>query len=164
MLSQLLKSLHRLFSRHMRARGIRARHDSAIRMGERGPRAWWRDICIIGFSNRTCSPPKPSWRDLRSAEIEGDSQVAPASAADASIVGRFHFLIVSRTPSSSSPCVVKPVTFLPLMMDLDVEGSSMPGKMAPPWQLGGCQFGSERVSRELKGRRRHDVRMNREID
>ena len=43
--------------------------------------------------------------------------------------------MVSSTPSSSSPCVVKPVTLLPLMMDLEVEGSMIPGKIAPPWHL-----------------------------
>jgi len=51
------------------------------------------------------------------------------------MVGRFQLLMVSRTPSSSSPFVVKPVTFLPLMMDLPVSGSIIPGKIAPPWQL-----------------------------
>ena len=59
-------------------------------------------------------------------------QVAPEFFAAASIVGRFQLLMVSRTPSSSSPCVVKPVTFLPEMMDSLVSGSMMPGKMAPP--------------------------------
>ena len=42
-----------------------------------------------------------------------DLQVAPQSAAAFSMVGRFQLLIVSRTPTSSSPFVVKPVTFLP---------------------------------------------------
>lgn len=64
-----------------------------------------------------------------------DLQVAPASAAEASIVGRFQLLMVSNTPSSSSPLVVKPVTRFPAMTDLEVAGSMMPGKMAPPWQL-----------------------------
>ena len=51
------------------------------------------------------------------------------------MVGRFQLLMVSRTPSSSSPLVVKPVTFLFAMIDLPVLGSIIPGKMAPPWQL-----------------------------
>lgn len=63
------------------------------------------------------------------------SHVAPESAAEASMVGRFQLLMVSRTPSSSSPLVVKPVTFLLVMIDFPVAGSMIPGNMAPPWQL-----------------------------
>jgi len=48
------------------------------------------------------------------------------------MVGRFQLLIVSSTPSSSSPFVVKPVTRRPAMIDLPVLESMMPGKMAPP--------------------------------
>lgn len=62
---------------------------------------------------------------------------APLVAAEASIVGLFQLLMVSRTPSSSSPRVVKPVTLRPAITDFPVEGSMMPGKMAPPWQLQG---------------------------
>lgn len=62
---------------------------------------------------------------------------APLVAAEASIVGLFQLLMVSRTPSSSSPRVVKPVTLRPAITDFPVEGTMMPGKMAPPWQLQG---------------------------
>ena len=65
-------------------------------------------------------------------------QVAPAPSADFSMVGRFQLWIAGSTPASSSPCVVKPVTLRPAMMDLLVEASMMPGKIAPPWQLQGC--------------------------
>lgn len=71
-----------------------------------------------------------------------DLHVAPALAADDSIVGRSQLLMVSRTPSSSSPRVVKPVTLLPEIMDLEVDGSIIPGKIAPPWHLAerNCQL------------------------
>ena len=69
------------------------------------------------------------------SSVRFNSHVAPALAADASMVGRFQLLIVSKTPSSSSPLVVKPVTRRLDMIDLPVLGSMIPGKMAPPWQL-----------------------------
>lgn len=52
------------------------------------------------------------------------------------MVGCFQERIVSRTPSSISPWVVKPVTRLPLIIDSAVTGLTVLGKMAPPWQLG----------------------------
>jgi hypothetical protein len=66
---------------------------------------------------------------------QDNQQVAPQLAADASMVGLSQLLIVSRTCSSSSPRVVKPVTLREWMTDLPVLGSTTPGKMAPPWQL-----------------------------
>jgi hypothetical protein len=66
---------------------------------------------------------------------EVNLQVAPDDAAEASMVGLFQLLIVSKTPSSSSPLVVNPVTLRPVITDFPVEESMMPGKIAPPWQL-----------------------------
>ena len=58
----------------------------------------------------------------------------PASFAAASIVGRFQLLIVSNTPSCSSPLVVNPVIFFPEMIGLLVKGFNIPEKIAPPCQ------------------------------
>lgn len=61
--------------------------------------------------------------------------VAPEEAAEVSMVGLFQLLIASRTPPSSSPMSVKPVTLRLAMIDFFVLGSITPGKIAPPWQL-----------------------------
>lgn len=68
-------------------------------------------------------------------QIWEDLHVAPQEAAEASMVCRFHPLITSRMPCSSSPRFVNPVTRRPEIMDFPVAGSMIPGKIAPPWHL-----------------------------
>lgn len=99
----------------------------------------------ISVSDGECIP-RPSRRNIYKTQLETACvkkcdddkiylQVAPLEAAEASIVGLFQLLMVSKTPSSSSPRVVKPVTLWPAITGFPVEGSMTPGKMAPPWQL-----------------------------
>lgn len=123
---QLIKSRHSSFGSDMSTRGVRASDDSSISDGECIPRASRRNVC------------KARLEIACAKKCNNDNiylQVAPLVAAEASIVGLFQLLMVSRTPSSSSPRVVKPVTLRPAITDFPVEGSMTPGKMAPPWQL-----------------------------
>ena len=64
--------------------------------------------------------------------------VAPNRAAHSSTSGSCQVRRASMIPISSSACVVKPVMRLPLMMDVLVSGSRMPGKIAGPWHLFAC--------------------------
>jgi hypothetical protein len=89
-------------------------------------------VALAGFAPVTTLP---SVIVNASQGPSGLTYVAPALAALDSIVAAPHSLIFSTCPRSSSPLVVKPVTFLPEMIDFLVVESRMPGKIAPPWQL-----------------------------
>lgn len=120
---QFVKGCHSSLSCDVSTCGIRASDDDSVSDGECVPWTSGRNIYI---------------KLLEFVVLSGDEvylQVAPDEAAEASIVGLFQLWMVSSTPSSSSPRVVKPVTLRPLITDFPVEGSMMPGKMAPPWQL-----------------------------
>lgn len=101
-------------------------------------------VALAGFAPVTTLP---SVIVNASQGPSGLTYMAPEAAAEASIVATPHSLIFSTCPKSSSPFVVKPVTFLPSMMDFLVEESMMPGKIAPPWQL---QTISPRICRKNK--------------
>ena len=123
---QFIKGCHSSLGSNMSTRRIRASDNSPISNGERIPRTSRRNICMAQLDFVV---------SRNAMMISVYSQVAPLVAAEASMVGLFQLLMVSRTPSSSSPRVVKPVTFRPAIIDFPVEGSMTPGKMAPPWQL-----------------------------
>lgn len=75
-------------------------------------------VALAGFAPVTTLP---SVTVNASHGPSGLTYVAPEAAAEDSMVATPHSLIFSTCPRSSSPLVVKPVTFLPLMMDFLVE-------------------------------------------
>ena len=73
--------------------------------------------------------------EIRGRKEEMFLHLAPNFTASSSTSGSPQDLTVPRIPITCSPSVVKPVMVLPEMIDLPVEASITPGKMAGPWQL-----------------------------